>query len=127
MDAFEDLGFDDAVDGALALLAEDDVLGADDDVDLFVLGEAFFLGAGPVGVDEADDGLFHHGAVIDVGFADEVRDEGVDGFVINVLGGADLLDEAALHDDDAVGHGQGFFLVVGDVEEGDAKALMHFL
>ena len=32
-----------------------------------------------------------------------------------------------LHDDDAVGHGKGLFLVVGDVEEGNAEFAVHFL
>ena len=54
-------------------------------------------------------------------------DEGVDRLVVYLFRGADLLDDAVLHDDDAVGHGEGLFLVVGDVEEGDAQALMHLL
>ena len=40
--------------------------------------------------------------------------------LVNVLGRADLLDHAAVHDGDAVGNGQRLFLIVGDVDGGDA-------
>ena len=37
---------------------------------------------------------------------------------------ADLFDPAAVQHDDAVGHGHGFDLIVGDVDRGDAKATL---
>ena len=37
---------------------------------------------------------------------------------------ADLLDHAVVHHRDAVGHGQRLALIVGDVDEGDADALL---
>ena len=43
--------------------------------------------------------------------------------VKDLLGSADLLDDAVLHDDDAVAQGHGLGLVVGDVDEGAVDAL----
>ena len=43
----------------------------------------------------------------------------VRGPLVDLLGGADLLDPAAVHDRDPVGHRQRLLLVVGDVDEGD--------
>ena len=125
MDALEDLGFDLAVDGAGAGLSDDEVLGTDDDVDLLVRRE--IVDAIPDLVDEADFLGTRHGAVIDVGFADEVRDESVHGLVVNLFRRADLLDDAVFHDDDAVRQREGLFLVVGDVDESDAELAVHFL
>ena len=68
-----------------------------------------------------------HHAVQDVGLADEIGHEGVGGLVINVLRAAHLLDGAALHHHHGVRHGEGFLLVVGDVDEGDLQALLDAL
>ena len=57
----------------------------------------------------------------DVALADEVCHKGVFRLVVDLLRGADLLDIALVHDDDGVGHGQRFFLVVRDVDKGDAQ------
>src|SRR2546430_17351568 len=50
----------------------------------------------------------------------EVGDEGIAGSVVDLRGGADLLDPAGVHDDDAAGDHERFFLVVGDVDRGEA-------
>ena len=70
----------------------------------------------------------------EVGFADEIRHKPVDRLVINFAWRTDLLDLARRHDGNAVRHGQRFFLIVRDENEGDAgfglKALqldLHFL
>ena len=125
MDAFEVFGGDHPVHDPLSGLADEDVFGADDDVDFLIEGEV--VDAIPDGADETNLLRPHHGPVVNIGFADEVGDEGVDGFVVNLFRGADLLDDPVLHDDDAVGHGKGLFLIVGDVKECDAKLLVHFL
>ena len=65
-----------------------------------------------------------HHTVNDVGFADEVGDEGVLGLVIDVLGTADLLDAALVHDHHGVGHGQSLFLIVCNIDERDAHGLL---
>ena len=88
------------------------------------------LGAKPLSrllAEELHHEVLVHDAVEDVALADEVGDEGVFGFVIDVLRGADLLDAAVVHDHDGVGHGEGLLLVMGDVDEGDAHGLLNAL
>ena len=70
----------------------------------------------------AADGLLQP---VDV--ADEVAHELGGGVVVDLVGGADLLDDALVEHGDAVGQGQGLLLVVGDVDEGDAHLLLDFL
>ena len=53
-----------------------------------------------------------------IGFADEVGDESVCGMPVDLAGGANLFDAAVTEDGHAIGHGEGFFLVVSDVEGG---------
>ena len=111
-----------------------DVLGADAHHHGLIarspLGQALL---GLVGQD--DGGLAHLDLVLAVllgqlavkevhlGGADEAGHEQIGGPVKDLLGGADLLDEAVLHDDDAVAQGHGLGLVVGDVDEGGVDAL----
>ena len=78
-------------------------------------------------LDERDAAVADHAALEDVAFADEVRHEAVDRLVVDVHGGADLLDAALVEDDHGVGEGEGLLLVVGDVDEGDAELLVHLL
>src|SRR3990172_8239581 len=54
--------------------------------------------------------------------ANEARDEGVGGAVVEVVGGAHLLEQAVPQDGDPVGHRHGFDLVVGHQDGGDAQA-----
>jgi hypothetical protein len=54
--------------------------------------------------------------------ADEARDEGVLGAVVEVERRAGLGDVAVLHHHDAVGHGHGLDLVMGDVDGGGLEA-----
>jgi hypothetical protein len=53
----------------------------------------------------------------EIGLADEAGDEAVPRVDVDVAGSADLLHLARAHHRDAVAHGQGFFLVVGDEDE----------
>ena len=66
---------------------------------------------------------WHH-TVCDVALADEVGNITVDRLVVNVDRRADLFDVAALHDNNRVGHGQRFFLIVGDKDKRDADFLL---
>ena len=68
-----------------------------------------------------------HDAVEQVAVADEVRNERVLRLVVDILRLADLLDLAFLHDHDLVRHGQRFFLVVRDVDKGNAEFVVHRL
>ena len=95
------------------------VLGPHHHVHRGVLPEAAVqTGEGVAG--KGDQPVPHHGAVNDIALADEVGDESVFRFVINVGRSADLLNFAAVHDHDGVAHGEGLLLVVGDIDEGDA-------
>src|SRR5262249_44883081 len=54
--------------------------------------------------------------------AEKVGHEFCAGAEVEVFRWADLFDEAAVHDGEMVRHREGFTLVVGDEEEGDADA-----
>ena len=56
--------------------------------------------------------------------ADETGHELVLRLVVHLHGRSHLLDEAVAHDDDAVAHGHGLHLVVGDVDHGGVKPLV---
>jgi len=57
--------------------------------------------------------------------SEEAGDEGRGGAEVDVFGGAELLDAAVVHDGEFVGEREGFFLIVGDEEEGDAGVALH--
>ena len=57
----------------------------------------------------------------DIGFADEGGDESGGGLVIDLVDGTDLLHAAFIDHGHAVAHGEGFLLIVGDEDEGDAE------
>lgn len=42
--------------------------------------------------------------------------------MVDAVGVPVLLDDAVVHDDDTVAHGEGFFLVMGYKDEGETKA-----
>ena len=87
--------------------------------DVFAEG-ALHLEAGPVveplGLDE-----------VDAGVADEVRRLQVDGIGVEAQRRIDLGDLALLEQGDLGGHGQGFHLVVGHVDDGGAGLLVEAL
>ena len=59
---------------------------------------------------------------VHLGGADEAGDEEIARGIVQHLRGIELLDDAVLHDDDAVAHGHSLGLVVSDVDEGGVKA-----
>ena len=61
---------------------------------------------------------------VHLGRAHEAGHELVDGVIVQVLRSIDLLNEAVLHNHDAVAHGHSLSLVVGNVDKGGAQALM---
>ena len=69
----------------------------------------------------------HHGALQDVGAAHKPGHKAGAGFVVHLGRGADLHKLAVPHHGDAVGHGERLFLVVGDVDEGNAQLLLQGL
>ena len=126
VDAHEHHGHHLAGDPGLLGVHDVDILGADDHIHLHVLAEAR-VHAGEGHALHAHLVVLQHDPGDDVALADKVRHKGVVGFVVDVGGLADLLDDPVLHDHDGVGHGQGLLLVVGHVDEGDAQLLLHAL
>ena len=59
--------------------------------------------------------------------AEEARHEAGARAEIEILGRADLLDPAEVHDDNAVGHGNGFVLIMRDKHEGRVDAALDLL
>src|SRR5262249_56736190 len=66
-------------------------------------------------------------AVDQVGVADEIDHEAAARVAVDLLAVALLHDASAVHHDDAVGQCQRLGLVVGDVDRGDAEALLQLL
>ena len=104
--------------------AEDDLLALARHVHLaLVLGHQQLEGAA---VDEHLAVLLHQRDVEEVHrrAADEAGGEDVARMVVELLRRVDLLQQAVLQHGDAARHGHGLHLVVGDVDEGGAQALV---
>jgi len=116
LDAGPGAGGEDVVDDDLdgigrGRAGEFDVLGAD-------------VGDGAVGAAGLVGGVLEGGEFEAVDVAEELEDEGGGGFVVDLLGGADLLDAGVVHDDDLVGEFEGLFLVMGDEDGGEVDAFL---
>ena len=81
--------------------------------------------AGEAGAENTDQLILDHGRGNDIAVSDKVRHEGILRLVVDEFRGADLLDVTLIHDDDGVGHGQRFLLIVGDIDKGDAQLVFH--
>ena len=62
-----------------------------------------------------------------VGLTDEIRNEARLWSLVDFAGRTELQDAALIHNRDAVGHGEGFFLVVGDIEKCRANLSIELL
>ena len=124
--ALEDDVLDHAVELSLIGLDHLDILGTDDDVDGLVLLKAL-VNAVQLHAEEPHLAVLEHDAVDDIRLADEVGDKGVGGFVIDIFGRTDLSDHAVVHDTDAIGHRQRFFLVMGNIYKGFPGFLLKLL
>ena len=102
------------------------ILRTDNDIDRRILLEAL-VHALEGAAAELDLAVLEHHTRDDVGFSDEICDKGVDRLVVDVSRAADLLDNAVVHDNHAVAHSERLFLVVGDVDKGDAGTLLNTL
>ena len=63
----------------------------------------------------------------EVRLSDEVGDEAVDGPLVHNVRGSHLLYGTEVEDHDPVGHGEGFALVMGNVDDGDAEPVVEVL
>ena len=112
-----------AVDALGAILADDELLRADGAAHLLLCGLVQSVDVLMVAVRKGDDAALDVG-VHDVGASDEGGHEDILRALVDVAGGADVLDDAILHDSDAVTDGHCLFLIVGDIHSGDAHALL---
>ena len=103
-----------------------DILGADNNIDRLVLFKAE-VHALEFAAEEFDQSVLKHNTVEDIALADEVGNKCVLRLVINILGRADLLDAALIHDNDGVGHGERLLLIVGNIYKSDAHRLLNAL
>ena len=62
---------------------------------------------------------------INIALTDKVCHEYGMRLIVNFLRCTDLLDLTVGHDNDFIRHGQGFFLVMGDIDEGDTQLFVH--
>ena len=103
-----------------------DILGAHHYLHALLAGKAA-VHTGEVHAGEGHQEVLVHHAVHDVGIADKVRHKGIFRLVVDVLGGADLLHLAAVHDHDGIGHGKGFLLIVGNINKGNVHFALQAL
>ena len=108
----------------LAGVADQHLLGADADPPALAVGvRAAGRDRDPDAVHVEGDqvGVAAHDAPVDeVGLAEEVGHERRARVLVELRGGAELLDQPAVHHRHGVGHRHGLLLVVGDVHEGQA-------
>ncbi|VTR66225.1 hypothetical protein DESC_460120 [Desulfosarcina cetonica] len=112
--------------GGIAL--QENVLGPDRQGDAAAGGQAaaavFAADAQPGIADAVKPVVDLGGALDEIHRADEIGHKGGSRLVVDLVGGAVLGQTALLDDQNAVGHGQGLFLIVGDHDRGNAQALL---
>ena len=67
------------------------------------------------------DFVLDHSSIKDIAVTDKVCNESVCRLIVDHFRCADLLDVALIHNDDRIGHGKCFLLIVCDVNEGDPE------
>ena len=132
MNALEYEGLNRSVDPAFSLFVNIEVLRSDNDVDKICDAFREFREKRVDALErdaarKNDFIVLLHGARNDIGFADEVSNICVLGFIVDIDRCSDLLDDAVLHDDDRVGHRERLFLIVGNINESDAEFSLHLL
>ena len=71
---------------------------------------------------KACDGSFYN-----IGFSDKAGDKLCLRAFIDFLCGPDLFDDTIVHNSNAVAHGQGFLLIMGHVDKGNAELFLQVL
>ena len=99
------------------------ILRADDRVYRLIFLEALIKALEPV-PGKLCEIILPHDSIQNIALADEIRHECVLRLVVDILRRTDLLDDAAVHHDDGVRHGQRLLLIVGYIDKGNAHALL---
>jgi len=124
MDALESDGRDRAAEKFIRGRGDLDILGTDNDIDRFILFKAGIdaFVSSPLKFDAV---IRVHDAGDDIAFPDEARRKGVHRLVIDILRRADLLDHAAVHDDDGIAHRERLLLIMRNINKRDAEPLLN--
>ena len=98
------------------------VFRTDYNIDGLVCAKAL-IHAGKLLSEDGNKLIADHDAVDDVGVSDEVCNESILRLIVDLFRRADLLNVALVHNNDGIGHGQSFFLVMSDIDECDAELI----
>ena len=99
------------------------VLGSDDYIYGLILTETGIYTV-KTGTQDFYQTISDHGGPDDITVTDKIGNESIFRFIIDALGSTDLLDIPLVHDYDGIGHGQSLFLVMGDIDKGNAKLVL---
>ena len=96
------------------------ILRADHNVHRSVISKTF-IDTRNLYTEDFHDFVLDHSSIDDIAVTDKVCDESVRRFIVDHFRCTDLLDVSLIHNDDRIGHGKCFFLVMCDVNESDSK------
>ena len=96
-----------------------DILWTNNDINTFVDCKIIFTV--PISIQEVNLLFGNHCSGVDVRGSDEVCNKGVLWFIVDVFWCSNLLDDAIVPDNDCIGPSQSLFLIMGNVNKGDAK------
>ena len=120
VNAFKNQGGYFALQRSLRRIDKFYIFRTDDNVDRLVIAESF-VDTCPTGTENLYKFVFYHGSVNDIAVSDKIGNKCVFRFVVNVFRSTDLLDISLIHDNNGIGHGQCFFLIVGDIYKSNSK------
>ena len=108
------------MDCAFLRFYEVDILRTDYNIDRLVFAESD-IDALEFHAENLDEAVLNHNTVKNVAVTDEVCNECVLRLIVNILRCTDLLDISLIHDNDRIGHGQSFLLIMGNVDKSNAQ------
>ena len=122
VNAFKNQVGDNAFKGSLFRLYQIDVFRTDYHVYRLVYAETA-VHTGKFSAEDLYQFIMEHQAVYNVALADKIGYEGIFRLVVYLLRRAHLLDVALVHYDNRIGHGEGLFLIMGDINKCDSQLI----
>jgi len=122
MNPFKDQVRNNTVDHPFSGFHKVDIFRADDRVNRFVAAKSHIY-TFPDCPKHFYNFILYHGSGQNITVTDEISYKSILWFVVNVFRCADLLDISLVHDNNGIGHGQRFLLIMGDIDKGDAKLI----